>query len=257
MTAIDTHAHLDHIEDIAQALKDAADAGVSDIVAVGSDLASNKKNLQIKKQASAPRIHAALGIHPGNIKAEEVDECLQFIRDNRGEAVAIGEIGMDFWYKWVRKDKEKKDEQRDVFRRQLALAREFGLPAIIHTRGTWRECFEITKESGVDRAVFHWYSGPLDVLDDILGRGYFVSASPSLAYSPQSREAISHAPLEQTLIETDSPVFYRYRETEGGFTAGPKDVFRTLEAYAQLKAMDRDKALAIFNANARKIFGLH
>lgn len=256
MKIIDTHAHLDHLNDLDQALKEAQAAGVEGIVAVGEDLASNQKNLEIKKSSLSPKIYLALGMHPGNIKKDEIEDCLAFIRANIDGTCAIGEIGLDFWYKWVRKDKEKKDEQRAVFRQQLAIAEEFGRPAIIHSRGTWRECLETTKEAGVKRAVFHWYSGPVDVLKDILACGYFISATPSLAYSSPSREAMAYAPIEQTLIETDCPVFYRSLDGKDGFAARPKDVFKTLELYAQLKNMDQQEALTILNNNARKFFGM-
>lgn len=253
---IDTHVHLDHLPNIDLALKEAREAGVEAIVAVGVDLASNKKNLELKHAHRHPKIYLAFGIHPGNIKFEEVEATLQFIRANIKEAHAIGEIGLDFWYKDVRKDQVKKDEQRGVFRRQLELAREFNLPAVIHSRGTWRECLESTQEVGLKKAVFHWYSGPVDVLEDIVKSGYFVSTSPSVAYSPQSRLAISHAPIENTMIETDSPVFFSGKEGEEGFAATPKDVVRTLKAYCALKNMEEDTALAIFNRNAREFFGM-
>lgn len=254
MNIIDTHAHLDHVDSLDQVLKNADAAGVSGIVAVSSDLASMKKTLSIAGQYHKPRIYSALGIHPGNIKAEEIETALTFIRKNISGACAVGEIGLDFWYKWVRKDQVKKDEQRRVFQRQLEIAAEFDKPAIIHTRGTWAECLAMTKDAGVKGAVFHWYSGPLDVLDGILAAGYYVSASPSLAQSPQSREAIAHAPLERTLIETDSPVFYRNQDGEGGFTAEPKDVLKTLQAYCELKHLDEQKALIQLNRNASELF---
>ena len=256
MTAIDTHAHIDHIENWQQALDEAAAAGVEAVMAVTVDWASMQKTLEIQKGVRRPRIYVALGIHPGNIKAEEVEETLQFLRAHIREAAAVGEIGLDFWYKWVRKDDAKKEEQRRVFRRQLEIAQEFELPVIVHARGTWRESFETVRSVGLAKALFHWYSGPLDVLDDIIKEGYLVSASPSLAYSPPSREAIARAPIDQTLIETDSPVFYRTGEGEGGFEAGPKDVFKTLAAYVQLKNLGEDKALEIFNRNARRFFSL-
>jgi len=256
MRAIDSHAHLDHVESLDQVLKDAATAGVEGIIAVSVDGESMRKTLAIAGQYNQPVIYPALGIHPGNIQTEDIEPALAFQRENIAAAVAVGEIGLDFWYKWVRKDKEKKDEQRRVFQRQLEVAAEFSKPAVIHTRGTWAECLDMTKASGVKRAVFHWYSGPLDVLDRILEAGYYVSASPSLAQSPQSREAIAHAPLERTLIETDTPVFYRYRDQEGGFTAGPKDVFRTLEAYCELKNTEAQSALTRFNQNVRDLFGI-
>ena len=254
MEIIDTHAHLDHLENLDEALKNAREAGVVGIVAVGVDLTANKKNLEIQKATKNPNIHVALGIHPGNINPAEIDECLQFIRRHIKEAIAIGETGLDYWYKWVKKDEAKKEEQREVFRRQLAIAHEFNLPVVIHSRGAWRDCLEMTQTAGVKKAVFHWYSGPVDILKEILDAGYYVGTTPSLAFSPQSREAISQAPLERILIETDCPVFFN--DDQGGFKSQPQDVFRTLKAYAQLKNINEQQALAAFNKNARDFFNI-
>jgi TatD DNase family protein len=253
---IDTHAHLDQIDNLDQVLAEAVQAGVSAVIAVGVNLASNRKNLMISQSYNygQPKVYVALGIHPGYIHQEELEDCLCFIREHMDQAKAVGEIGLDFWYKEVRKDKERKEEQRKVFRRQLAIAQEFRRPVIVHARGTWREAFEMTKDAGLAKALFHWYSGPLDVLKDILDRGYYVSAAPSLAYSPQSREAIAYAPIEQTMIETDTPVFYRHPDQEDGFIAHPKDVVKTLSAYIALKGIAEDQALVQLNKNAKAFF---
>lgn len=254
MTLIDTHAHLDQLNDLDAALQNAVQAGVEGIVAVSMDLDSCRKNLDIKKIRQRPVIHLGMGIHPSEAGQDDYHQCLQFAREHAGELKAIGEIGLDFWYRGMKKDEEKRNEQRDVFRAFLCLAKELDLPAIIHSRGAWRECLELVRETGVSRAVFHWYSGPLDVLDDILSGGYYVSASPSLAYSPQSREAMERAPVERTLIETDCPVYYGNKETGEGFRSEPKDVFKTLKAYCGLKKMDEGKALEILNRNAKEFF---
>jgi len=262
MTIIDTHAHLDHIENLDQALVNADKEGVKGVVTVSIDAASCRKNLEIKKNYTKPLIYLAFGMHPSDADLKGLDECVELIREYHMELTAVGEIGLDFWYKWVRKDKEKKDEQRKIFRVLLELAHELDLPAVVHTRGTWRESFEMAKEVGIDKAEFHWYSGPIDVLKDILDRGYYVSTSPSVAYSPQSREAMTYAPIERTMIETDSPVFYRTaqhkddKNSEEGFQAGPKDVFRTLKAYCELKKIKEDEALEILNRNAEEFFKL-
>ena len=263
MKLIDTHAHLDHIQNLPQALIHAQSAGVEGIISVSTNEESCRQNLEIKKKAQGElKIYAALGMHPSDADSQRLEACIELIRDRRQDIAAIGEIGLDFWYKWVRKDSQKKDEQRAVFRALLAVAKELDLPAVVHTRGTWRECLETVKEAGVKRAEFHWYSGPLDVLRDILDNGYYVSAAPSLAYSPPSREAIGYAPIERTMIETDSPVFYHQangdssEDGDNGFQAEPKDVFRTLEAYCRLKNIDEDHAADILNRNARDFFGL-
>ncbi|HOW36050.1 MAG TPA: TatD family hydrolase [Candidatus Omnitrophota bacterium] len=258
---IDTHAHLDQVENIEQALSQAQAAGVEAIVAVGIDHNSNVKNLQIKKKAQQseqqPKIFVALGIHPESLKdagLQDVKEPLNFIKENLNNAVAVGEIGLDFWYSWAKKSDEKKKLQKDVFQAQLNLAKESGKPVVIHSRGAWRECLDLAKDAGVKRAVFHWYSGPLDVLDEILTCGYLISATPALGLSPQHREAIGHARIEDLLIETDCPVFYR--EGEGGFRSTPKDVFKTLKFYGQLKNISEEKAAGIFCENSRKFFDI-
>lgn len=256
MKIIDTHAHLDHLENLDTAIKNAVAAGVEAIVAVSMDLNSCRKNLEIKNSISQPRIALGMGMHPSEAKREDLNACLNLIREHANELSAIGEVGLDFGYKWVRKDQAKKDEQREVFQAFLNLAKELDLPVVIHARGVWRECFETTKASGVRKAVFHWYSGPLDVLKDILQEGYYVSTSPSVAYSPQSRDAMKNAPIEQTLIETDCPVHYQNSEDDPGFEAEPRDVVRTLKAYCALKELNEEQALAILNKNAREFFGL-
>lgn len=252
MPIIDTHAHLDHVPDTINALARADEAGVTDIIAVSTDLNAIRKNLQLKSSCAAPRIHVGFGVHPGEIKADELDATFAFIREHIGQAVAIGETGLDYWYKWVRKNEEERTKQRDCFQRHLAVAREFDLPIVIHSRGAWDDCLTMTQSAGVKRALFHWYSGPVDILEKVLAAGFYVSCSPSVATSPQSREAMSHAPLERTLIETDSPVFFN--QPDDGFQAEPKDVWRTLKAYAELKNIPQEEALKRLNANAQTFF---
>ena len=252
MTIIDSHAHIDQLEDLAGALVRAHEAGVSDIVAMSVDLDSMQKLLGIRDKYCQPKIHPALGIHPGLVKPDTQQAAYDFMRANIKEASAIGETGLDYWYKWVRKDMGERQKQKDSFSIHLELAREFDLPIVIHSRGAWRDCLSMTRESGVKRALFHWYSGPVDILDQILEAGFYVSTSPSVAYSPESQKAMSHAPIERILIETDSPV--NYKEGEGFYKAEPKDVIKTWKALAQLKNMREEEVLARVNLNAATFF---
>ena len=254
MTIIDSHAHVDQLEDLSGALTRAHEAGVSDIVAMSVDLDSMKKLLDIADQYKQPRIHLALGVHPGKVQPAAQQEAYDFMRANIKKASAIGETGLDYWYKWVRKDEVERQKQKDSFKFHLDLARESGLPIVIHSRGAWRDCLSMTIESGVKRALFHWYSGPVDILDQIIDAGFYVSTSVSVAYSPESRKAMEHAPLERILIETDSPV--HYKDGEASFMAEPKDVIRTWKALAQLKNLDEQKTLDQVNSNAKAFFGV-
>ncbi len=256
MTLIDTHAHLDHVANLEEALASAVRTGVEGIVAVSEDLNSSRKNLEIRHARKNPCIYLGMGMHPSQATLKDLEGCLSLMRANVAVLSAVGEIGLDFWYNWVRRDDQKKDEQRKIFRAFLEFAKEFNLPAVIHSRGAWRECWEMTRQAGVRKAVFHWYSGPLDVLEDILASGYYVSATPSLAYSPEARAAMARAPVVQTLIETDCPVFYRNKETGEGFKAEPKDVFRTLKNYCALKGIEESQTADVLNQNAKQLFNI-
>jgi len=108
----------------------------------------------------------------------------------------------------------------------------------------------MVKERKIEKAVFHWYSSSLVLLDEILSRGYLISATPALAYSPPHREAIKRAPIERILLETDTPVSYQGRE------ARPKDVQVSLEEVARLKNLDCSVVAEQTTANASKFFGI-
>jgi len=252
MDIIDSHAHIDQLEDLPGALTRAHEAGVTDIMAMSVDLDSMQKVLALAAQYQMPKIHPALGVHPGLVKKETQPQALEFMRAHISEARAIGETGLDYWYKWVRKDELERQIQKDSFSFHLKLACEFDLPIVIHSRGAWRDCLSMAREAKVKRALFHWYSGPTDILDGITEAGFFVSTSPSVAYSPESQKAMAHAPLERILIETDSPVYYK--DGESSFRSEPKDVIKTWKALARLKNLSEDEVLAAVNKNARSFF---
>lgn len=255
LEAIDSHAHLDQVKNLEDALVHSFDSGVKTIIAVSTDYNSCIKTLEISKNQRKAKVYCALGVHPWEIIPEEAEKALEFIKENIKDCVAIGEIGLDYWYKEVKKDKTKREIQKEIFQKQLNLANEFNLPAIIHSRGAWKDCFEICRQSKVKKAVFHWYSGPLDVLKEIFGCGYFVSATPALNYSPQHQEAIKNSALDNLLIETDSPVFYK--NGESGFTAEPKDVLRTLELVSKIKNIEKDTVAKKTIENTKKLFNLN
>src|SRR3989338_5240425 len=112
MKTYDTHAHLDQLENLESALNNATAAGVKGIVAISMDYASCENLLKIKQSYKEPRIYIAMGMHPSQVNLDNLQKTGELIRNNRHQLHAIGEIGLDFWYKWVRKDEQKKEEQR-------------------------------------------------------------------------------------------------------------------------------------------------
>jgi TatD DNase family protein len=241
---IDGHAHLEELKDLSDSLEEARTSGVRGIIAVGMDIESNKKNFQIA-EANQGYVHAAIGYHPWEIKEEEVKANLSFVRDHVERCVALGEIGLDY------KIKVKKGLQWEVFGELLDIALEADKPVIIHCRFSHRRAFEMVRERKIMRAVFHWYSGPLGLLDGILGMGYFISATPALAYSPPHQAAIQQAPIERILLETDTPVSYQGRECR------PKDVRITLEEVSRLKGLDPSVVSKQTTENACRLFKIH
>ena len=241
ISLIDAHAHLEELNDLSGALSEAKSSGVKGIVAVGMDLDSNRRTLEITR-TNRGVVFPAIGYHPWEIKENEVEENLSFIKDHMQECIALGEIGLDY------KVHVKKDLQWKVFGEILDLAVEYDKPVILHCRFSHKRTYEMVVERAIKRAVFHWYSGPLDLLNNILGSGFFTSAPPALAYSPFHQQAIKKAPLERILLETDTPVIYQGKESR------PKGVMISLKEVARLKDLDSLSVAKQTTTNATQFF---
>ena len=256
---IDTHAHLYAVQDQDAVLQFCAAQGLSDLILPGVDLSSNKTHLELCCASAGklwPHLHPALGLHPGNITSlQDTADCLGHIRGNLARAIAVGEIGLDYTYPAVRRDPDLQALQREVFSSQLAIAAEAGLPVIIHSRGAWRDCLQMTLAAGISRAVFHWFSGPQDVLEDIIASGFMVSFSPALEFSAECRLAARIAPLERILLETDTPVAYPSAQGRR-IPSTPVDIRRTLAALTLLLEREQTEVLVAVNQNARNFFGI-
>jgi TatD DNase family protein len=252
MCLIDTHAHLDEIEDLDSTISEARAAGLVAIVAVGSDLASNKKVLELAEQYPG-FVYAALGWHPWYIKEEEIDVNLEFIEANIDKAVGVGEIGLDY-HKRVRAVADR-DLQKRVLGGLLKIAAKHDRPALIHSRYAWRDAYDAVDGAGIEKAVFHWYTGTSSVLRDIIAHGYYISVTPAVEYHDEHRRAVKEAPLGQLLLETDSPVTYG-RGSDHEFTAMPADVRRSLKVAAALKGLSEEEIAEATTANAESLFGI-
>ncbi|MBI4186245.1 MAG: TatD family hydrolase [Chloroflexi bacterium] len=249
---VDTHAHLEEVGDLEQALAEARAAGVIAVIAVGSNRESNQKVLALAR-AHKGLVYPALGLHPWNLGGADIERELEFIEAHIHEAVAVGEIGLDY-DKRVRALADK-DLQMRVLERLLGIARKHGKPVSVHSRYAWRDAFSLVDRSQVERAAFHWYTGTSGVLRDIIERGYFISANPAVEYHDEHRRAVREAPLERLLLETDSPVVYG-RGTDFEYQSRPAHVLRVLAAVAGLKGMDEARIAEATTNNAANLFGL-
>ncbi|MEM2251489.1 MAG: TatD family hydrolase [Candidatus Hadarchaeales archaeon] len=242
MRLVDCHAHLAELLNLDQELEKAKEVGVRAIVAVGTDKTSNEIVGRISEKYQG-YVFPALGLHPWNL-GNDIEKEVRSIEKHIEECIALGEVGLDFKYQTPR------ELQTKAFSLILDLASRYDKPIIVHSRWAWREAFEMVRDVGIKRAVFHWYSGPLDVMREILAEGYYISATPAVEFSEAHKRAIRETPLERLLLETDSPVKYR------GVPSGPQDITKTLEGVARLKEVEKAKVAEITTENATEFFNI-
>ncbi len=243
MKLIDTHAHLDEIQDLEGALARAREAGIRAIVAVGTDWGSNEKVLQMASQF--PQfVLPSVGLHPWRLDGADIEANLQLIEKELPRCLALGEVGLDFAIQTPREKQEK------VLQRILAIASRERKPVLLHARRAWAEALRLLKSFKIGKAVFHWYSGPPDVLQQVFAQGYFISATPAAAYSERHREAIQAAPLGQLILETDCPEVYRGKPSE------PKDLLTTLRSVGEIKGQPSEEIAGQTFLNTIKFFQL-
>jgi TatD DNase family protein len=241
---IDGHAHLNEIQGIEQVLERARQVGIRGIVAVGMDLESNRQTLMLAGRYPG-FVFPAIGYHPWSISPDGIEENLLFLEDHLTSCVALGEVGLDY------RARVKKKVQQNVFARILELASKRDKPVIVHARYSHSRAHNMVREAGIKKAVFHWYSGPLDILDRIIADGYVISATPALSYSPPHQAAIKRAPMAHILVETDAPVEYQGKVSE------PSDLTATLEQLSGIKRITLPDAVRATAENIRKTFDLN
>ena len=187
---------------------------VARIVNVGTDCASSRR--AIAQAAKYEGMYAAAGIHPGDChyiadpEAELAD--LRSLLENRedrkkNKIVAIGEIGLDYHFETYGESPMDKQKEQYFFEAQLELARELGLPVIIHDREAHGDCFETVLKYPEVKGVFHSYSGSAEMAGELVKRGWYISFSGTLTFknAAQVRRAALAVPRDRLLIETDAP----------------------------------------------------
>ncbi|MFC2045552.1 TatD family hydrolase [Chloroflexota bacterium] len=249
---VDTHAHLEEIKNLEYAITEAKSIGIAAIIAVGSDYESNQKILQLA-QVYSNFVYPALGLHPWYIKESNIDRDLEYIEAHIGEAVGVGEIGLDY-HKKVRALADK-DLQKSVLREILKIAVRYDKPALIHSRYAWRDALSLVEEVQLKNGVFHWYTGTSSVLREIVDHGYYISATPAVEYHEEHRRAVKEIPLDRLLLETDSPVVYG-RGNEFEYESQPVHVIRALRGTASLKGISEFDIAETTTDNALKLFNI-
>jgi TatD DNase family protein len=239
---IDTHAHLDALDDVTDALERARVAGVERVIAIGSGLRSTRATREIAARADG--VYVAAGVHPHQA-ADGEDPRLVVTSD----VVAVGEIGLDFF-----RDYAPRDIQRRVFTAQLDLAAELRKPVVIHSRAAEEETAQLLAGfSG--NVILHCFSS-YDLLAVALERGYYVSFAGNVTYpkADDLRAAAAAIPRDRLLVETDCP--YLAPQPVRGKRNEPAYVVHTISALAETRGEDVDALAAQIEANAAAAFKL-
>lgn len=251
MMLFDTHAHLNDPvfqEDLENLLEELPKAGVGLVMNPGCSLENSRQAIAIAQQY--PYIYAAVGTHPDT--AEEVDE--QVIDEYRWlcqnpRVKAIGEIGLDYYYESVPREVQKK-----AFRMQMELARETGLPVIIHERDAHDDGMRIIKEFPGVSGVFHCYSGSAEMARQLVHMGWYIGFTGVITFK-NARKAVETAaaiPLERIVLETDCP--FMAPEPFRGKRNDPRYLYRMAERLAEIRGLSVEEIQEITTQNGKNLY---
>jgi TatD DNase family protein len=246
---IDTHAHLDALEEPAAAvLARARQAGVRRVITIGTGIDSGRRAVALADREEG--VYAALGIHPheaGRKEAARVPELRALLGHDR--AVAVGETGLDHFRNYA-----PRDAQQRLFEKHLALAAELELPVVVHCRAAAEATADVLAGFR-GRVVLHCFSEPA-LLPVALERGYWVSFAGNVTYprGEPLRAAAAAVPTDRILVETDCP--YLAPQPVRGRPNEPAFVVHTAAALATARGEEPDELAAHIEANAAEVFSL-
>ena len=244
-----THTHLnsdDLYEEREQLIKNCFEKNVTETTVVGYDLASSKRAVALAHEYEC--IHATVGISPNDCEdysEEAFKEIAVLARDE--EVVAIGEIGLDYYY-----DTDKKLQKR-VFNKHLELAKELDLPIVIHCRDAYEDCYNMLKESGC-KGIMHCYSGSDQMAMRFVQLGFYISLAGPVTFknAKMPKLVAKNVPLDKLLIETDDP--YMAPVPLRGTRNEPANVVYIAEKIAELKECSIAEVERQTFDNAKDIF---
>ncbi len=249
----DTHAHYDSgafNADREAVLEALPEAGVSLVVNPGCELRSSRTAIRLAERFA--HVYAAVGVHPedmGDMEDGDLDKIADLARHDK--CVAIGEIGLDYYW-----DASHKEEQKALFVRQLELALSLGLPVIVHDREAHGDSLDIVRRFDALRGVFHCYSGSVEMAEELLKRGWYLGFDGPITYknARKALEVLEICPLDRILIETDSP--YLSPVPNRGKRNDSRNLVYITEKIAEVKGLTADEIAAATMENGKRLFGI-
>ena len=248
----DTHAHMDDRAfdaDREELIRSFPGQGLALVMNPGCSLESSRNVDALTREF--PFLYGAVGSHPD--VADEVDEAVleeyrQIVAGNP-KIKAIGEIGLDYHYEDIPRDVQKK-----AFRMQMELARELGLPAIVHERDAHEDGMKIVEEFPEVTGVFHCYSGSLEMAKWLVARGWYIGFTGVLTFrnARKALEVAAQIPLDRIVLETDCP--YMAPEPFRGKRNDPTKLYRMAEKLAELRGLTVEEVHAITTENGKRLY---
>lgn len=251
MKIVDTHCHIDdkqYDNDREEILKKISEK-MEFIVNIGCDLVSSEKSAEYAKTKSF--IYGVVGVHPTEIK-EYNDETEKRIEEllKEDKIVAIGEIGLDYY--WMATDKEY---QKKIFERQMELARKTKKPVVIHSREAMEDTLNILEKYPDVKGIFHCFPGSIESASKILDRYYFgIGGVLTFKNSKKTVEFLKKIDINRVVLETDSP--YLSPVPFRGKRNTPLNVEYVARKIAELKGISFEEVIEITTKNAKKIYNI-
>jgi TatD DNase family protein len=252
----DTHVHLNaeqFNEDLEEVISRAKETGVGKMVVVGFDRPTIERAMELVERYDF--LYASIGWHPVDA-IDMTDEDLVWIEElsNHPKVVALGEMGLD--YHW---DKSPKEIQKDVFRKQIHLAKKVKLPIVIHNRDATQDIVDILREEGAEEVggIMHCFSGSPEIAQECVDMNFYISLGGPVTFknAKKPKEVAKEIPLERLLIETDCP--YLAPHPNRGKRNEPAYVKLVAEQIAELKGISLEEVEAATTENANKLFNIN
>lgn len=246
---IDTHCHLSESKIDNNLINEFFNNKSNIAINIGCDFQSIPKVIDMSKKIE--NCYYTIGIHPHDALEYSQEKLLKYIDISDKKLLAIGEIGLDYFY-----DTSPRDIQMEVFEKQIILSQKLDLPIVIHCRDAYGDCLNILNKYAPYKngGVFHCYSGSTEWAKSVLKLGFYISFSGSLTFknSTTLREVAKTIPIERLLTETDSP--YMAPEGYRGKINHPNYVFAVTEVLAKIKDLEISEMENILLNNAKRIF---
>ena len=245
MTFIDIHSHLEMCQD--EIIDNAKKANVKIILTCGIDIKTNRKALELSKKF--PEVKACLGIYPTdslNLTDKELNEEINFIKQNKNKIIGIGEVGLD----QKEKDESNLEKQKKTFQKFINLARELNIPIVIHSRKAEAEAIELLEKSNYKKIIMHCFNGNLKLVKKIIENGWFLSIPTNVKHAEHFQKVIELTPIEQLFCETDSPFLHPDKK----FPNEPANVVESYKKIAEIKKLSLKEVEKKIEENYKKLF---